>query len=282
MNAVVWITRRLRGKPAASATKPVNRSPQGRTSNLPFFRPKTPAGQNAMKTFHSPLSIDRPLKTAEVDAVDIVFSDWAVLRAADRLTSKRMRLMEVAGLRSAISEAIAHAVGDGAPLEDMSPAGIVAVLDRLATQVDADELAVREDHTRHNARRQARLNRLAPLRCAVIARSNQLVDERTHLIKLIDAARNAATLGYAIADMRFSNLLAVGLTREDIAALRPEASDPDAKIAAYLARIAEVNELLPPLHAFLDDGRGDVAVLAGFGEFDDLVKARLAAEQEPA
>ena len=77
--------------------------------------------------------------------------------------------------------------------------------------------------------------------------------------------------------LRYENLLASGLSNEQIAGLGVGLQNPTDLSNERQARIAEIDRLLVPLWGFAKNPRGDVALLVGLG-FDDLIAARLDAE----
>lgn len=268
----------LRAKAPSGAAKHINPAIPPVTSHIVFDHLQTPSipKHDTMQNFaRSPLATSAALTAAQVDALDLVFSNDRVQRAASQLHLKRTRLFEVAGFRSAIAEAVSTTHEPTA----VTPEQVVAILDRMAAEVDDEVAAVREDRARHDARHKARLERLTPLRRAVSGRVGALVSERVHCLERIDALRRAATMTDGAAQ-RHANLVAVGLTSEQIIGLGLVAQAPADQEAAIRARMNVIDAQIAPLRTFLAD-ESDVTPLAGL-DFEVLVNARNAAEQEPA
>lgn len=232
----------------------------------------------------SPLSRQALLTSGEVDRFDILFRDAAVQNAAGRLKAARTRLREKTEHRSAISEAFTISDSDVGNISSIGDAvaSIVAALNRLSEQVEQEFKAATVDHEMHDKRHSARMRRLAPLRLAVSAQVTELTHERNHLSQKIDSIKRATTMRGGAGSAKFANLLAAGLTREQIANLGPDHDDPEVQIQSARDRMnAIVSTLLPPLEQFLADPLFDTACIVGLG-FDDLIKIRSEAEKVPA
>jgi hypothetical protein len=278
MKSFAAVIQRLRAKRPTRPAKTLDPAARRTTSPVSPNRLKTPSTRkhNAMQNFaRSPLATPAALTAAQVDALDLVFSNDRVQHVAGQLHLKQARLLEVAGFRGAIAQAIA-AVDEPASI---TPEKVVAILDRMAAGVDDEIAAVREDRAQHDARHKARLERLMPLRRAVATRVVALCNEREHCLTRIDALRRAATMTGG-ATLRHAALTSMGLTVEQIAALGPAAADPAEQEAAIRARIAAIEVELVPLKTFTAN-EVDVTPLAGLG-FEALIEARNAAEQVPA
>ena len=278
MRAFAAVMQRLRATPPASPVKPLNSAIQHTTSPISHSHLKAPSIRkpNTMQNFaRSPLATPAALTATQVDALDRVFSDDRVQQVAGQLHLKQARLLEVAGFRGAIAQAIA-AVDEPASI---TPEKVVTILDRMTAEVDDEIAAVREDRAQHDARHKARLERLMPLRRAVATRVAALCNEREHCLTRIDALRRAATMAGG-ATLRHAALTSMGLTVEQIAALGPAAADPAEQEAAIRARMAAIEVEFVPLRAFTAN-EVDVTPLAGLG-FEALIEARNAAEQVPA
>ena len=204
--------------------------------------------------------------------VDVAFDNPHVQVAAERLAAKRQLLAEIAGIRSSILEAI-----DAGGTTD--PIAIVEELGRLAADADDAIAAVRAETRQHDAQRRERRLSMQPLRMAVSARISALSLEKESLVGLIAAAAasGAPRATSSAGQLRYENLLASGLSNEQIAGLGVGLQNPTDLSNERQARIAEIDRLLVPLWGFAKNPRGDVALLVGLG-FDDLIAARLDAE----
>lgn len=233
----------------------------------------------------SPLSSQASLTSGEVDCLDIVFGDAAVQRAAGRLKFARSRLREKTEYRSVISEALAIVIYDGgssATVSDDTATSVVSVLNRLVEEVDEESEAATKDHEAHDNRHRVRMQRLAPLRRAVSAKASELINERNHLAQNIDAIKRSVSFAGESGSARYANLIAAGLTKEQISTLEASNNDPDVQIQTIRDRVDVIaNTLLPPLEQFLADGLFDMARVAGLG-FDVLINTRSEAEKAPA
>ena len=280
MKVLAAVMQRLRAEPPARPAKAVKTPAERTTSHISVDHLKTPSilKHSNMKTFtRSPLATSVALTAAEVDALDLVFTHSEVQRAAGRLHLKRQRLLEAAGFRSAIAEGIAAV---GGPMSSITPEQVIAALEQASREVDDEIDCVREDRAQHDARHKGRLQRLAPLSNAVSVRATALTNERETCIRHIDAGRRAATMTAGAANLRYANLVAAGLTREQINALGPSAQPSEVQEAKLKDRVAAIGDDLALLLAFQADER-DVTPLVGLG-FDALIDARNAAEQIPA
>lgn len=247
----------------ASPAKPLQLPSWRTTSHIHTAPAKTrPIKDQTMKFVRSPLAASAALTAAEVDALDSVFSDSQVQLTAGRLHLKQAHLLEVAGFRSAIAQAIA-AVDEPAAI---TPEKVVAILDRMAADIDDEVAAVREDRAQHDACHKARLERLMPLRHVVSTRLGALTRQREHCLVRIDAARRASTMSGS-ASHRYNGLVAAGLKPDEITAALGIQSPADDE-AAVRARIVAIDAEIVPLHAFGESG--DVEHLAGLG-LDDLI-----------
>lgn len=250
-------------KAPASTAQPLNPPAECTTSPIASSRLKTPQKHVIMKTFvRSPLAATS-LTVTEVDALDTVFSDAVVQRAAGQLQLqlRRARLLELAGFRSAISEATLAA---GEPAR-VTPEQVVAILTRLSDDVEDELAALREDRAQHDACHKARMARIQPLRVAVSLRLTALIGERERCVLNVDAIRRASTMSSPSAH-RYHSLIAAGITPTEISMLSIE--DPEDQVVAAKARVVVIDAELAPLRAF--GASGDVAHLAGLG-LDDLI-----------
>jgi hypothetical protein len=251
MNAAA---RHLGAKVATSPDKAVKAS----SDPLPSLTPSNPAQKTIMQKFvRSPLAA-ASLTATQVDALDTVFGDALVQRAAGHLQLRRARLLELAGFRSAIAEAISAA---GEPAQ-VTPEKVVAILSRLTVEIDDEIDAFREDRAQHDARHKARLDRRMPLRHAISIRVSTLTTERETCIRHIDASRRASSMsGHGL--HRYSNLRATGLSDEQIKTLGPDCQSPEDQEATIKRRIALIDAELAPLLNF--SASGDLVCLNGLG-----------------
>ena len=219
-------------------------------------------------TYTAPANPTRPT-AAQIDAAH---DNPHVQVAAERLAAKRQLLAEIAGIRSSILEAI-----DAGGTTD--PIAIVEELGRLAADADDAIATARAETRQHDAQRLERLMNKQPLRLAVSARISALSLEKESLVGLIAAAAasGAPRATSSAGQLRYENLLASGLSNEQIAGLGVGLQNPTDLSNERQARIAEIDRLLVPLWGFAKNPRGDVALLVGLG-FDDLIAARLDAE----
>lgn len=225
----------------------------------------------------SPLSDSDDLSLAATDSILAVFASADVQRHAAAVRAKLLSLLEFAALRSEISAAI-ESIGTHSTA-GLTPAAVVGVLRQRAVELDDALDDARTDRDAHEAVRKARSRVLEPLRTAVSDHVGTLNRDSESCLTRIDAARRASTMGGTASGLRYDNLVAAGLSREQIAALGPVVQSPDAQEDALKARISANNDKVAALNAFI--ATGDVAHLAGMG-FDALIAARIEAEQVSA
>lgn len=267
MRVFAAVMKNLHAKLLPSLVHPLAATAQCTTSPIaPNRLPKPPIRKHfIMKTFvRSPLAVSA-LTAVEVDAIDTVYGDALVQRVAGQLQLRRAHLLEIAGYRSAIAEAIAAA---GEPVS-VTPDQVAATLNRLADEVDEEIAAVGEDHALHDAHHKARLERTAPLKREVSARLTALIAEQAHCLIRIDAARRASTMGGGAGTMRHASLVAAGLTTEQINSLGPAAQSPADQEDAMKTRMAAIAAEMAPLRDF--GATGDVAHLNGVVGLDSLI-----------
>jgi len=212
---------------------------------------------------------NRPL----VDLIDTIFRDESVQRAAGACAAKRLRLTELAGVRSEISAAIEVAIANDEALDivNIRPAMVAEVLRQRAEDIDDAISDRQEDRTLHDAASRARIARHKPLRDAVSKLLNDLVAERDRLIKADEAAARAAAMGLPT---RYSTLISAGLSPAQIQATEPNALAPEVLIHRRRARLAEVVPQISKLQAFGASATFDAALLSDFPEFAGLIAAR--------
>ena len=201
--------------------------------------------------------------------IDAAINNPAVQRAAEHLAAQQHALLEAVGLRASIAEAV-----DFAGTAD--PTVVVATLSRWAAETADAIAAAREAKQQHDAQRLERRMARQPLRLAVSDRLTMLTQEKESLVGRIAAATasGAPRATSSAGQLRYENLLASGLSNEQIAGLGVGLQNPTDLTAQMQQRIAEIDVALVPLLAFTSDPLGDVTPLVGLG-FDDLIAARL-------
>jgi hypothetical protein len=223
-----------------------------------------------------------PLATAPsataADVLDTIYRNKAVQRAAGTCAANGQRLLELAGFRAEIANAI-HVVLERSDLADLSAAAVAEVLRQRAEGIDDAIDDVRRDHAVHDAESRKLMERHAPLRNAVSARLTALTNERERLVQADDSARRAHRLGLVAS--RFAELRRAGLNDSQIAEVLPGSASPEVAAAHRQARIIELAGQIERLRAFAASPTFDAAPLAGLG-FDDLIAARRAAERAAA
>ncbi|MGJ7607140.1 hypothetical protein ACSFA7_22585 [Variovorax sp. LT1R20] len=249
-------------KTPASPAKPLNPSARCTTSPIHTALAKTRLKDQPVPTFaKSPLADADDMSAATIDAILAVHADGEVQRQAAVVRAKLLHVIEFAALRSEIAAAV-RAIGTHST-DDLTPAGVVAVLRQRAAELDDTLDDARADRDTHEAVRKARMARIEPLRREVSQRLTVLANEREHCFVRLDASRRASTMGGVGGTMRHANLLAAGLTNEQINALGPAAQSSTEQEAAIRARIFEIDAELAPLRSYV--ASSDVTQLAALG-----------------
>lgn len=270
-----------RAEPDSRPMAPQSATAQGKPLPQLFNALLAPA---ATMTANRPLFAVSPLVAAETPhiatRIRAVYANANVQSHAGLCRLKMLRLVEVAVFRSEIAQAIEDAVAadDDLDIANVTPQVVAEMLRRRAVELDDALDSAKEDHRQHDAAARQDAERHRPLRDAVSARFDSLTHERQHIINAIDSIRRAATMEQTAGTLRFHALRSAGLSPAQIAALGPDAQDPDARVDAYRARFAEIESELPALKSFLSDPLLDAAPLAALGLFNELIAARAACE----
>lgn len=177
------------------------------------------------------------------DAIDVIFGNPDVQRAASQARMKLMRLVDFTSLRSEIAASINVAVGPETNVANLSPEAVIAVLARRADELDEAYDAAREDRAAHDRAHAARLERLRPLCAAVSALATRAGAEHDSLMMHLDSlGRTVGGPGDAA-----------------------KTEDPVKKAGELRARIEVVNGISAQCSAFHSDPYKSVKHLDGLG-----------------
>ena len=199
------------------------------------------------------------------DAIDVIFGNADVQRAASQARMKLIRLTDFASFRSEIAAAINAAVGPETNVANLSPEAVVAALTRRADELDEAFEAAREDHAAHDRAHARRMERMQPLITAVGDFSVRAVTERDSLLMHIAGSSRDVGGPGGLAKQRFDALVAGGMSLAQINELGYPLDDRAKKAEEMRARLAIVMGILAQCKSFADDPYRGVQHLAGLG-----------------